>query len=108
MSEPVENEYVLEALEEARRRTGAYKQRINITTKEWEAIQAGAVSNTTLTKILNNTDLDKVKELATPRTELKITSTKALRIKSMLRSGYTQAEISDHLGVSTSVISDLI
>jgi len=97
-----------QALEEARRRTGASKQRIDITPKEWEAIQAGAVSNTTLNKILNNTDLDKIKALATPRTNQTIAPSKVARAKAMLKSGYTQAEIGDMLGLSTSAVASLI
>lgn len=93
-----------QALIEARTRTGAKKQRIDITDSEWEAIQAGAVSTNTLNKILNNTDLDKVKQLATPRTTLSMTPNKIARAKSMLNSGYTQAEVADALGVSTSTL----
>jgi DNA-binding CsgD family transcriptional regulator len=97
-----------QALAAARVRTGAKKQRINITDKEWEAIQAGAVSTNTLTQILNNTDLDKVKQLATPRTALSMTPSKIARAKAMLASGYSQAEIADALGVSTRALSEAV
>lgn len=97
-----------QALAEARIRTGAKKQRIEITDKEWEAIQAGAISNNTLTQILNNTDLDRVKELATPRTSKAMTSSKIARAKSMLALGYSQSEIADALGVSVSTLVNSI
>jgi DNA-binding CsgD family transcriptional regulator len=97
-----------QALTEARSRIGAKKQRIDITDKEWEAIQAGAISTNTLTQILNNTDLDRVKQLATPRTALSMTPAKMSRARQMLSTGYTQAEVADAIGVSTSVLSAAI
>lgn len=95
------------ALIEARARMGANKHRISISDKEWEAIQAGAISNNTLIKILNNTDLDKVKMLATPRSNKTLSASQENRIKSMLASGKTQSEIADALGVSTSTVSNI-
>lgn len=97
-----------QALAEARSRTGAGKQRIDISTKEWEAIQAGAVTNNTLNQIINNTDLDKVKILATPRTLNGISTSQEARIKSMLSAGRTQSEIASALGISTSMINKVI
>ena len=96
------------ALQEARARVGARKQRIDITPQEWAAIQAGAVSNNTLTQILANADLDKVKEYATPRTVELMTSTKTNRAKSMVALGYTQAEIADALGVSVTTLKTVV
>jgi hypothetical protein len=92
------------ALIEARRRVGADKQRVQISPKEWEAIQAGAISNSKLKDILDNADLDKVRELATPRTKLLITSSKKARAESMLALGYTRAEVAAQLGVSLSTL----
>lgn len=97
-----------QALAEARVRTGAKKQMINITDKEWEAIQSGAISTNTLTQILNNADLDKVKQLATPRYESNISPAKLAKAKSMLNNGYTQSEVADALGISTSTLSKAI
>jgi len=93
-----------QALTEARNRTGARKQRIEITPAEWEAIQAGAITNHKLTQILNNADLDLVKQLATPKTRQLMTSSNKNRAVSMLRNGYTQAEVADMLGVSVSTL----
>src|SRR5690606_37902290 len=84
-----------QALNEARSRTGARKQRIDLTPSEWEAIQAGAISNNMLGRILDNTDLDVVKQYATPRANTVMSSAKMARANSMLASGYTQAEIAD-------------
>ena len=95
-------------LEKARARIGARKKRIDITPQEWAAIQAGAVSNNTLAQILANSDLDRVKELATPRAAVKMTDAKTGRAKSMLAAGYTQAEIADALGVSLTTLKTVL
>ncbi len=91
-------------LAKARVRTGAGKQRIDITDQEWAAIQAGAVSNNTLKQILLNADQDRIKELATPRTQILMTPIMLDRAHSMDNLGYTQAEIADQLGVSLTTL----
>ena len=78
---------------------------IKITDKEWEAIQAGAVSESTLIKILNNTDIDRLRELATPRTTTTLSSVKVNRIKALSDSNYSINEIAKKLGVSSSTVS---
>jgi hypothetical protein len=100
MDEAEEKKVKYQALEEARIRTGAKKELIDITDREWEAIQAGAITNNRLTDILKNSDLDRIRELATPRTNVVMTPTKIARAKAMAASGYTQADIADALGVS--------
>lgn len=94
-----------QAIAEARIRTGASKTRIDIQPKEWQAIQAGAVSTNVLEQILSNTDLDKVKQYATPRTTSTISPAKLAKAKAMVTSGYTQAEIADSIGISVGTLS---
>ena len=93
------------ALAEARARTGAKKNLINISDREWEAIQAGAISPSKLSSILQNANLDQIKQLATPRTTASVSPARLNRAKSMLESGLTQAEVSDALGIPTSTLS---
>ena len=93
-----------QALKAARDRTGAGKERIIITDKEWTAIQAGAISNEKLNKILDNADLDRVKELATPRTQHLMTSAKKQLAQAKLAAGYTLSEVADDLGVSVTTL----
>lgn len=93
-----------QAIAEARTRTGAGKTRIQPTQSEWDAIQAGAISNHKLEQILTNSDIDTVKKLATPKAELLMTTTKKQRAMSMLDSGYTQAEVAQALGVSLTTL----
>lgn len=97
-----------QALAEARSRTGAHKQRIDLSDSEWAAIQAGAISNNKLEQILNNSDLDKIKGLATPKSAVVMNNVKKLRAKAMLDAGYTTAEVADALGVSLTTLKNTI
>ena len=94
-----------QALAQARTLTGAKKERISITDKEWEAIQAGAISENKLTQIINNADMDRLKELSTPRTRQTVTAAKKNKMEAMKASGYTTAEIAEATGFSTSTVS---
>lgn len=93
------------AIETARTIVKAQKQPVQITPREWEAIQAGAITHNKLTEILKNTDTKVVKEYATPRTSIGISPAQESRIKLMLARGYTQQEIADQMGISTSTVS---
>ena len=97
-----------QALAAARGRTGAGKQRIEITDAEWKAIQEGAISTSKLREILDNSDLDRVRQLATPRVALLMTPAKTARAKQMAASGATQAEIASALGVSLTTLKNSI
>lgn len=82
--------------------------RIKLTDKEWEAIQAGAISDTKLSKILRYADPDDVRQRAMPRATTQLSSAQINKIKSMAKSGYTNAEIAESMRVSTSVVSGYI
>ena len=84
------------------------ERNIDITDREWEAIQAGAISETQLKRILNNTDVDKLRERATPRTTTTLSTAKINKIKSMRASNYTLNEIAKAIGVSASTISNYL
>ena len=88
------------AIIKARTRLGSKKNQIYITDREWEAMQAGAFSNDMLSQIIQNADLDRVKELATPRKEGTLSTTQLNRARSLISSGRTYAEVADILGVS--------
>ena len=92
------------ALTAARNSVGAHREQIKLTDKEWEAIQAGAISETKLVQILNNADIDDIRQRATPRTRTTLSDAKVNKIKSMNVSGYTTSEIADSIGVSESTI----
>ena len=97
-----------QALTKYRSSVGAKRNPIKITDKEWEAIQAGAISENILTKILNNTDVDNLRERATPRSTNTLSQAKVNKIKAMRNSNYTLQEIAKALGVSTSTVSSYL
>lgn len=92
-------------LTKARQLVGAKRTPVEISDREWEAIQSGAISEAKLSQILNHTDLDKLRERATPRTTTQLSAAKISKIKTMNLSGYTNKEIAKALGVSASTIS---
>lgn len=82
---------------------------IKISDREWEAIQAGAISDTTLTEIIKYCDMDILRERATPRRKAKgLSASSRSRARSLISRGYTQAEVASELGISVStLISEL-
>lgn len=97
-----------QAISEARSRTGTIKRdkrNIDISDREWEAIQAGAISNNKLQQILRNTDEEKLKERAMPRNNGSISASSLARAKAMINAGYTQAEAAKAIGISVSTLN---
>lgn len=92
------------ALVRARDTVGAKKDPIVITDSEWKAIQSGAINKSILKQILDNTNMDSVKQRAMPRTTKGMTSAKIARARSMLARGETQADVADMLGVSITTL----
>lgn len=96
-----------QALTKYRNEVGSVSRRdrnIIITDKEWEAIQAGAVSESILKRILNNSDPDSLRQKAMPKSTTTLNKAKVNRIKAMSAS-YTIQQIADKLGISTSTVS---
>jgi len=95
------------ALNDARSSVGASGKdsRITITDREWEAIQAGAISDSKLTQILRYTKPEEVREKAMPKATTQLSTAQVNKIKSMKNSGYSIAEIAESLGKSTSTVS---
>lgn len=96
------------ALSKYRDEVGSVARRdraIQITDREWEAIQKGAISENKLKQILDNTDVDSLRQRATPRATTNLSSAKINRIKALSASNYTLSEIANKLGVSTSTVS---
>lgn len=95
------------AINNARASVGASSKdsKIDIDDREWEAIQAGAISDSKLSQILRYADADKLKERATPKATTQLSTAKVNRIKAMANSGFTNAEIAEALGVSSSSVA---
>lgn len=102
-----------QALTEARRRTGAGKTRLGskdapITDAEWKAIQAGAITNHMMDRILGNADLNAIRERATPREKHVMSASMTSHAKQLLNAGFTYAEVSERLGVSLSSVKSSV
>lgn len=95
-------------LTKARDEVGAQRHTIDISPRQWEAIQAGALHKTTLEKVFDHADLDILREYATPSNSKVISDAKKARIRSMKASGYTNGEIGEALGISASSVSKVI
>ena len=80
------------------------KSKVTFTDKEWEAVQAGAISDNMLMKFLNSSDSDEIVKRAMPKTAVVMTSVKLSKAKAMLRSGYSYAEIAKACGVPESTV----
>ena len=78
---------------------------IKITDREWEAIQAGAISENKLKSILNNTDIKELRQRATPRTSNELSATKINRIKSYASSNYSLSQIAEKMNLSPTTVS---
>ena len=94
-----------QALTAARTKVGAKRSSIDITDREWEAIQAGAISANQLSQIIANTDIDKLRQRATPRTRTELSPAKQNKITSMMASGYTNKEIADSMNISVTTVA---
>lgn len=97
-------------LQKARDEVGARRHEIDITEKQWEAIQANAISTSKLREILRYANEDKVRNLATPKdTKITITQAKISLMKQMYDSGmYTQKEIAEKYNISPSAVSQYV
>lgn len=96
-----------QALNSARARyiPGGRRERIIITEREWEAINANAIPSTHLRSILNNTDLDTIREFATPKSSSSLSPSRVAWAKAMLATGYyTQAEVAEQFGISATTL----
>ncbi len=93
------------ALTQARTSVGAHREPIKFTDREWEAIQAGAISPSKLEQMIPKVDSDNLKQYATPRSTTQLSNAKISKINAMKNSGYSTSEIAEALGVSSSTVS---
>ena len=83
--------------------------KIHVTPRQWEAIQAGAVSDTFMEKILRYADQDEIRQYALPHVTTELPAAKVNKAQAMAASGhYTYAEIADALGCSVSTINKYV
>jgi orotate phosphoribosyltransferase-like protein len=108
MSKGEESKLLDKELKLARQIVGAERYRVHISEKEWEAIQAGAVSKTTQKELFRFTDNDRLRELAMPKTPKKLSKTFLNAAQSMLDRGYMLEEVAQRFDVSPSTLSKLL
>lgn len=99
------------ALTKYRAEVGSVKRsdrNIEITDREWEAIQAGAISEHKLKQILDNADVDSLRQRATPRATTTLSQGKISKIQAMKASNYTIEEIASSIGISPSTVSQYL
>lgn len=92
----------------ARVAVGAKRNPIELEDREWEAIQAGAISPNRLLKIINNVDSDALKQRAMPRSVATLSPVQMNMIKAMEASGYNSEEIAERLGKTPSTITNYL
>ena len=92
-----------QALAGARAQVKSKRKTVEVTPREWKAIQAGAISNSLLEKVLRYGDQDKLIEMASPK-KRGMNPAKLARAKAMLANGNTQADVAKALGISTSTL----
>jgi hypothetical protein len=90
----------------ARARLGLTKPVIQISDRQWDAIQSGAVSASRLRDILEYADPKRVLELAMPRHNTVMTTAITARAKAMLAAGATNADVAAALGVAPSTLRE--
>ena len=95
-------------LEAARKLVGANRVKVTLTDRQWEAIQAGAISKSKLLDIVTYVDGDRLRELAVPRSNHGMTSAMVARAKALYAQGHTLTDIADALEVSPSTISKVV
>ena len=98
-----------QAMQRARATVGAKRLLIDITDKEWEAIQSGAISKTKLKDILRFADMTTVKTKAMPRKTKTLTSAQINSVKAKYNTGnYTAKQLADSFGISVSAVYEML
>lgn len=97
------------ALENARDQvhggTHEKRYRIDLTDKEWDAIQAGAISDNQLQKILRYADSAEVKKRALPRDSGGMSTSARSRARLLLNAGYAPSTVAKELGISVQTLA---
>lgn len=99
-----------QAIAAARLRTGASRKEslIELTDRQWEAIQAGALSASAMEAVVRYSDMEKLSERAIPKANTAVSANVAMRAKAMVRNGATTSEVADALGISTNTVLELV
>ena len=80
-------------------------RKVKLSEKEWQAIEAGAISSTMINDIIKFSDTDQLKTLAMPKKSKTLSKSQIALMKSMKNSGFTLSQIAERLGVSVTTVS---
>lgn len=99
----------------ARDMVGAGKEKIVVSPAEYQAIKAGAIGKTDLVKILNNCNLESLREQATPKSQKKsLSAAQESLIIARARAGldrtgqYSASALAERMGVSVKTIYNVV
>ena len=81
------------------------RYKITLTDREWDAIQAGAISNEKMKTILRYSDTNELKKRALPRENTGMKPSAKARARLLLNSGIAPSEVAKELGVSTTTLA---
>lgn len=106
LSKEEQGKYRQLTLSYARTKTGSHREKPDVTDREWEAIQAGAVSSETLRKLINYAGIDTFAERSMPKSQGRaLPEASQDRIKRLFAAGtYSAAEIAADIGCSVSTV----
>lgn len=92
------------AIKTAREATGAQKERVRFTDKEWEAVQKHAIAEGKVRDLLQNSDQEHYMSLAMPKTS-GISNATANYIQQLLNAGYSKNQIAENYHYSIDTIN---
>lgn len=84
------------------------KRAITISDRQWEAIQAGAITERKLKQILTYTDPDSLRERAMPNNRKGLSTAQISRIKALATSGFSNSDIAEQMNISPSAVSNYL
>jgi len=97
------------ALENARDAVNGGKHtkryQIELSDREWEAIQAGAISENKFKTVIRYSDTSKLKQRALPRQSNRMPASTRSRARLMINNGYALSTVAKELGVSASSLA---
>ena len=97
------------ALDEARDAvnggTHVKRYQITLTDREWDAIQAGAISDTQFQKVLRYSDTSEIKKRALPRQSSGMKPSTKSRARLLLNAGYAPSTVANDLGISVQTLA---
>lgn len=105
MTKGEESKLLDKEVKRAREIVGGKRVPVEISDREWEAIQAGAVPPTIQKELFRFADTDRLRELAMPKKQFALAPVYVATAKSMLDRGYTIEEVAKRFDVSPSTVS---